>query len=517
MKVIPKPQLYIHNEGVFSFDGATFLEVEKGLLKVGKLFNDLVEKCLGYTLCAGEGRIKFVLEPSFDLQRYKIVITSEYLIVYCGGEQGGFYAVSTLRQLFELDLPHTKICSVNCCIIDDSPHRFYRGCSLDIVRHWFGKEHIIRFIDSLAFLKFNTLHLHFSDDQGYRIESTKYPLLNEISSWRKGTNLRNGTKQKFDETRYGGYLTKAEIKEIVEYASSRGITVIPELDIPGHTVAILAAYPDLSCKQKTIDVRCGFGISKDILCAGNDDTYAFICNLLDEICEMFPSRYIHLGGDEAPRDNWEKCPKCRKKMKELNVKDYSRLQTYMFNFFAEYLAGKNRIAIGWNECLSDDLDESVVVQHWTVPQMRSNKPTVNHINNGRQAIISCFTATYLDYPYAMTPLRKVYSFDPVLKGVLAIENILGVECNIWCEYIRSERKFDYNVYPRIAAFAENAWSQELDYEDFVIRLADYYKILDSLGIRYAQNTENKGKDLKTVYRFFTKNADIEIEKEGTEK
>lgn len=510
MKLIPAPLHIVKNEGVFSLSSATFLYVEKGLESVGKLFNELVEKSIGCALCSGKGGVIFRLEPSFEPERYKIVITTSCLSVSCADEQGGFNALSTLRQLLDLDQKHARLCNVNCVIIDDSPRFSHRGVSLDIVRHWLGKEHILNFIDQMFLLKLNVLHLHLSDDQGYRIQSDVYPKLNEIGSYRQKSAIRDGTKNKYDETSYGGFLTKSEVAEIVDFALARGITVIPELDLPGHMVAAIASYPELSCCGKQLPVRCEWGISEDILCAGKDSTYAFVCNLLDEICELFPSKLIHLGGDEAPKKKWRKCPACRKKLSELNLKDFSQLQGYMFNYFADYLKQKGRQVIGWNECLNDNLADSVVVQHWTVPSMRSNKPTVNHINGGRKAIISYFIATYLDYPYAMTPMRKVYEFNPIFKGVKAVENVLGMECNIWCEHIADKDKFDYNVFPRIAAFAENAWTDKKDYDSFAERLVDYYKLLDGFGIKYAKNKEYEGKKLSTVVKFFTKDANIEI-------
>lgn len=511
MKIIPHPQLYVKNDGIFSLTSATFLYAQNELKRAAELLNDLVEKCVGYRLCNGKDGISFVLEPSFEPEQYKITISKNSITAYCSAEQGAFNAVATLRQLLELDLPHTRFCNVNCCVIEDLPRFSHRGVSLDIVRHWFGKEHILRFIDKIASLKFNVLHLHLSDDQGYRIESEKYPKLNTVGSYREKTFVRSPEyPDKYDNVAYGGYLLKTEVKEIVEFASKMGVSIIPEIDLPGHMMAAISAYPELSCRGEQLPVRCEWGISTDILCAGKDSTYAFVENVLEEVCQLFPSPYIHLGGDEAPKNRWKKCPQCKNKLSQLGLDNFNQLQGYMFNYFAQFLAQKGKKVIGWNECICDNLDEDVIIQHWTVPFMRSNKPTVNAINNGRKAIMSSFTATYLDYPYSMTPLQTVYDFSPYLKGVKHKDNILGVECNIWCEHIRSIEKFDYNVFPRIVAFAENAWSKKRDYEDFCRRLGDYYKILDEWNVHYAKNKEFEGKNFQKTIRFFTKDADIEI-------
>ena len=379
---------------------------------------------------------------------YRIRVQDGQITVTANTRAGRFYAMQTLRQVMNgaPEIPDFCLC--------DEPEFEYRGFMIDCSRHFFTVDELKKMIDAAALYKLNKFHWHLTDDQGWRIEIESYPLLTQFASKRKGSHF--GWEKDSGEE-YGGFYTKAEIREVVQYCADRCIEVIPEIDMPGHMCAAIAAYPYLSCTQKPIPVRNFGGIFRDILCAGKESTYDFVCQVLDEVIELFPSRWIHLGGDEAPKDRWRKCPHCREVMEREHIADAEGLQGYFTNRVVDYLAFKGVRATVWNDSLkSGNLKNSVAVQMW----MDHGGYCVRRANRGGKVIVSDVSGYYLDYPYGVTPLDKTYNLNPLLPGLTfeGERNIIGVEGTLWAEYIPDFERLCYQAYPRLAAVAEAGWT-----------------------------------------------------------
>lgn len=327
----------------------------------------------------------------------------------------------------------------------------YRGFMLDSVRHMQTIDEIKKLIDAIVLLKFNKFHWHLTDDQGWRFESEKYPLLNTVSAVRPYSDFG---KTPVNEP-YGRVYTKDEMRDIVSYCAERGIEVIPEFDIPGHTSALLAAYPLLSCGGEKVKIKTHQGIFKDVLCLAKDDTFKMVTDIIDEFLEIFPSEYIHIGGDEAPSDHWKACPECQRLMRESGVNNYAEYQNLFMNKVIDYLESNGRHAIVWNEAAKgESLDKRALVQYWK----EDSKPTVKFLNGGGRAILSPFSYCYFDYDYSIIPLNRVYSLKATLPGLTdeGRKNIIGIECPIWTEYIDSSQRLQELLFPRIIAVSHIA-------------------------------------------------------------
>ncbi len=409
-------------------------------------------------------------ENIFEKDEYEIKITDGKIFVNFSNEQGKFYAEKTLLQL---ENSGEKIPD---CIIRDKPQFSHRGFMLDPCRHFLTVDEIKKIIDAVAYLKMNVFHWHLSDDQGFRIESKKFPLLNEIGSYRKNSLFGRTNEGK----PHGGFFTHEEIKDVVAYCRERQIEVIPEIDLPGHTIAIIASYPELSCRKEKIDVCMKQGIFPEILCAGNEKVYEFLFELLDEIIPLFPSEYFHIGGDEVPKKNWKNCECCTRKLRKENLKNFDELQGYFMNRIATFLISKNKTPIMWNETLKSGKISTgnTVIQHW----LHNKKIMEDFIADGGKYIESDFFHFYSDYPYHMTPLKKVYDF-PAEKT----ENLLGIETPAWSEYIRDFNKLSFMLFPRICAVAEIGWTknENKNYDRFYDNLKHLYPYFKSQGINPA--------------------------------
>ncbi len=409
-------------------------------------------------------------ENIFAEDEYKIQIKDGKVSVNFSDEQGKFYAEKTLLQLKNSGE------KIPDCIITDKPQFSHRGFMLDPCRHFLTVDEIKKIVDAAAYLKMNVFHWHLSDDQGFRIESKKFPLLNEIGSYRKNS-LFGGTNE---GKPHGGFFTQEEIKDVVAYCKERHIEVIPEIDLPGHTIAIIASYPELSCKKEKIDVCMKQGIFPEILCAGNEKVYEFIFELLDEIIPLFPSQYFHIGGDEVPKKNWKNCECCKRKLREENLKNFDELQGYFMNRVEEFLLSRNKTPIMWNDTLKSRKisSKTTVIQHW----LHDKKIMEEFISNGGKYIESDFFHFYSDYPYHMTPLKKVYNFSAEKA-----ENLLGVETPAWSEYIRDFDKLSFMLFPRICAVAEIGWTknENKNYKRFYENLKYLYPYFNSQGINPA--------------------------------
>ncbi len=384
---------------------------------------------------------------------YQLHITEWEILLAAPAPEGLFRGLQTLLQLVPPE-SCKEGCDIPCLLIRDWPRFSWRGMHLDVSRHFFPVANIKKFIDILTFHKMNIFHWHLTDDQGWRIESRLYPKLTEIGAWR--------TEK--DGSRYGGFYTCEEIADIVEYAAQRYITVVPEVDVPGHTMAVLAAYPELSCTGKTVEVPATWGIFKDVLCPGNQDTMEFVYNLLRETMELFPGPYFHIGGDECPTDRWKKCSKCQEMIRSRQLGDVRQLQPWFTRTVGRGLEKAGKRMIGWDEILNDTLPPGTIVQAW-----RDMSYGTGAAEMGYDVIMSPTSHCYFDYYQARLgepkaiggylPWEKVYEFDPVPRDISAeaASHILGGQANIWTEYMDSWDHVEYMTLPRLSALAEVLW------------------------------------------------------------
>ena len=364
--------------------------------------------------------------------------------------------------------------------ITDRPVYPFRSFHIDCARHYFSVDELKKMIRMSAEFKLNYFHWHISDDQGWRIESLRYPKLHEVSSVRGGDHFGNYHS---DQTE-GGYYSRAEVKEIIEYCGRFGIEIVPEIDMPGHVTAILAAYPELSCLGEPVEVGMRAGIFKELFCAGKEETFTFIFELLEELLELFPGQYFHIGGDEAPKERWRACPHCQKRMREEGLKNEQELQGYFCNRIASYMLSKGRIPIVWNEAVyGGNLDKETVVQLWTEDKDAQIKA---HLDRGGRAVLSMVDQCYCDYPYSMHSLKDVYEIEtsPAELGERGEDSVLGTECLIWTEFIRDNERLEEMCWPRFAASAEVGWcgSNRPGYVDFCRRLEVLFPLFEKYGI-----------------------------------
>lgn len=492
--IIPKPQKYNVLDGTYTITSETAILCSPDFIKAGKYISNFLKTKKN----ANSGQIKIAKDESLRAEAYHLKIKPDGITIFASDENGAFYGVVTLKIMIMQSKKSNGVAVVNCSEIYDYPKFSYRGGMMDEARHFFGIDAVKRALDEMAMLKLNKFHWHLSDDQGYRIESEIFPLLNEISSKRKYEYLGGeGPFASLPEIKMGGdeyfhYYKKSEIREIVEYAKNLCIDIIPEIDLPGHTVAILAAYPELSCLKETYEVFCKNGITKDVLCAGQEETYDFVEKLLTEVCELFPYEYFHMGGDEAAKGHkiWEKeCPVCQAKMKELGLKKGSELQSYFNNRVNEILKKLGKTSIEWNDGIGDNTDSDIVGQYWVYRTPSWTKRE----NNKRKFIVSPCPTLYFDMSHTTAPLKKVYKYNVVKSGFLKTENVLGVEFETWAEWVTDESAWQFMVYPRIFAFAEVAWSEDelKNFKDFYKRLDFYKAYMRSKNINYSRIEKKK--------------------------
>jgi hexosaminidase len=386
--------------------------------------------------------------------------------------------------------------SVPACEIKDEPRFVYRGMHLDVGRHMFPVASIKRYIDMIALHKMNTFHWHLTEDQGWRIEIKKYPKLTETGAFRKETIVGHAGKPPlvYDGIPYGGFYTQDEVREVIAYAASRFITIIPEIEMPGHALAALASYPELSCTGGPFEVGTKWGVEDDVFCAGKEGTLSFLEGVLTEVIDLFPGKYIHIGGDECPKVRWEKCPFCQKRIKDEGLKDEQELQSYFIQRIEKFLISKGRKLIGWDEILEGGLAPEATVMSW-----RGTEGGIAAAKEKHDVIMTPSKYVYLDYyqcepegePLAIggyLPLERVYSYDPMPAELTADEQkyILGVQGNVWTEYIPTPEQLEYMAYPRMFAIAETGWSPEKlkDFDEFLSRLEILKKRYDAIGINY---------------------------------
>lgn len=427
-------------------------------------------------------------------ENYHLTIDEKHISILAeGNSAGNLYAIQTLIQLFPTEKSQKLF--VPCVTIKDAPRFEWRGMHLDVCRHFFPVSFIKRYIDLIAMYKMNTFHWHLTEDQGWRIEIKKYPKLTQVGAWRKGTMVGAYSNQKFDSIPYGGFYTQEEIKEVVAYASKKHITIVPEIEMPGHSVAAIASYPWLSCTGKQIDVERGWGVFEDVYCT-KDSTFQFLQDVLDEVILLFPEKYIHIGGDESPKTRWKTCATCQVKIKKENLKDEHELQSYFIKRIEKYVNSKGKQIIGWDEILEGGLAPNATVMSWQGIEGGIAAAKQKHkvvMTPGSHCYFDHYQASPNGEPLAIggyTPLEKVYSYEPIPSVLNAEEQqyILGAQANIWTEYILNEKHVEYMAMPRMAALAEVLWTpKEIKNEtDFLNRLQTHFLLLDKLDINYAK-------------------------------
>lgn len=449
--------------------------------------------------------IRLQIDPDLDTlgrEGYHLQITPAGMLIEALKPAGILYGIQSFRQL--LAAASTGVEDGEQCIpaidIHDYPRFAWRGFMLDEGRHFHGKETVKDLLDIMVLHKLNVFHWHLTEDQGWRIEIKKYPRLTEMGSLRKGT--ASGYLGKSDGIAHGGYYTQADIREIVAYAAKLNIMIVPEIDMPGHSLAALAAYPELSCTGGPFEVADRFGIFRDIFCAGSEEVFRFIQNVLDEVMDLFPGDFIHIGGDEAPRQRWRRCAACQQCIQREGLRGEHALQVYFTNRIGAYLKEHGRRLIGWNEILNAELLKESVVQYW----FRKRKEVVQAVRNNRDVVVSSYLDMYLDHSYSLTPLSRAYHFEPVFKE-LGKENphILGLEAPLWTEHVPDRARMDYQVFPRLTAFAETGWTPraQKNYTNFLHRLEGFNRLLTALGVRLPSQAQVEPAWWRRLFGLFT--------------
>lgn len=447
---------------------------------------------------------------SMHEEEYCLQIQPEGVWIEGGSEKAFLYAEATLEQLL---LQHGK--QLSCLTVEDYPAYPWRSFHIDCARHFVPAEELKKMIRMAAHFKLNKFHWHFADDQGWRIECRKYPLLHEIGAVRRGDHMGCYQSEEIEER----YYTREEVQEIVSFCKALGVEVVPEVDMPGHVTAILAAYPQLGCRGEQTKVETKAGIFQDILCAGKEDTFTFIENLLDDLLELFPGKYFHIGGDEAPKERWINCPLCQRRMKEEGLASLQELQGYMENRIAAYLKEKGRTAIVWNEAAyGGNLDPDTIIQLWT--DDKENR-VGQHLERGGKAIKSTVEHCYCDYPYGVTSLKDVYQLEMESEeSEKPAQGIAGTECLAWTEHIRDAEKLEKMCWPRYAASAEVGWcgDSRSGYSSFDKRMKVLYPVFEKYGIQateiagWVPSREEAERQKAEFQKNFSEEAEQEVKK-----
>lgn len=493
--IIPKPVAIQTYQGKFGFNQEVhvFVNGNRVARNSALQFTKRMQNATGFEIAvddykSNDPNIKYITLELCDTanwcgdEGYHLIVGKEIINIIAKTDAGLFYGIQTLYQLIPLGFELSgglklEDIQIECMRIDDRPRFKWRGMNLDCCRHFMDKNFIKRYIDLLAYHKMNVFHWHLTDDQGWRIEIKKYPLLTGIGAWRIED----------DGSIYGGFYTQDDIKEIVAYAAERFITVVPEIEMPGHSVAALASYPRLSCTGGPFQVEKRWGVFKDIYCAGNDSTFIFIQDILSEVMTLFPSAYIHVGGDEAPKFRWESCPKCQERMKIEGLSDCYQLQSYFIKRIERFLYDHGKKLIGWDEILEGGLAPSATVQSW-----QGFEGAFLAASQGHDAIVSPTGFCYFDANISSLNLEKVYSFEPIPEGLNDEQqsHIIGGECCMWTENATQEM-IDSKVFPRICALSEVLWSptQVRNFDDFKLRMTEHYVRLGNMGVLYGYERE----------------------------
>jgi hexosaminidase len=531
LSIIPQPAKIRTGKDSFRLNKTTVIVIiNKADEGSAAFLNNYLQAYYGFTLKTTKPKAppsNFILLSTWNdtslpvnKEAYQLIVDKKFIAINANNHAGTFYGVQSLIQLLPVNEQRSKNNGqritnpkfpVPCAVIEDEPRFSYRGMHLDVGRHFFPVSFIKQYIDYLALHKFNTFHWHLTEDQGWRVQIKKYPKLTSVLTWRSGTIIGRYPGKGNDSIPYGGFYTQEEIKEVVKYAASRFITVIPEIEMPGHSSAAIAAYPELSCfpgedtkpakgtawagLTKGKQVQQAWGVFDDIFCAGNDNTFNFLEGVLDEVIQLFPSKYIHIGGDEAPKTHWKRCPKCQQRIKDLGLKDEHGLQSYFIQRIEKYLNSKGKQVIGWDEILEGGLAPNATVMSW-----QGEKGGIEAAKQNHDVVMTPGNWCYFDHSQSrnedsvtiggFTPVEEVYSYEPVPPQLTAGEakHILGAQANVWTEYMMNTRKVEYQVFPRIAAMSEVLWTQKenKDSADFERRLMQQFKRYDMWKVNYSK-------------------------------
>lgn len=500
VSIIPAPANVSYQQGEFIWNEATTVRYDNASFTFSaEWFSGQIRKMYGVSLKSSksskntDNQIRLITDAAVDTNGYVLQITPQAAEIRASRPRGIFYGIQSLFQIIAGAAGNR----LPCLTVSDSPAFRWRGMHLDVCRHFFSKEEVKQYIDYLAMYKMNVFHWHLTDDQGWRIAVEKYPRLGEVAAWRNGTMIGPYKNQQYDTLRYGGYYTREDIKEVVKYAADRFITVVPEIEMPGHSLAALTAYPQLSCTGGPFEVARGWGVFDDVYCAGNDSVFVFIEAVLDEVMDLFPGEYIHIGGDECPRTRWKTCEKCQKRMKDEGLKDEHELQSYFIRRIEKYVNAHGKKIIGWDEILEGGLAPNAAVMSW-----RGVDGGVEAAHQQHYVVMTPGKPLYFDHyqnpdkekePHAiggLNTLKMVYGYDPIPADVSEdeVKYIMGAQANVWTEYILNFNHVQYMALPRMAALSEALWTsrQNKNYDDFIRRLRVQVKMLDKSGINYCK-------------------------------
>ena len=510
-QIIPQPAFIQTADGVFTIDRNTPVYIDEGdsaLLRTVGFLNDKLSKAAGWTLNViaddplrhGNEKGLFWLDAGLPKEAYNLYINPERVVVEFGSGAGAFYALQTLLQLlpdaiFADSVQHGVRWTLPCCDIEDAPRFPYRGMHLDCCLHFFDIPFLERYIDLMALHKVNRFHWHLTEDQGWRIEIKKYPLLTEKGQWRKETVVGSLASGVYDGKPYGGYYTQEEIKALIKYAADRYVTIIPEIEIPGHSLAAISCYPELSCGlEDHYETATRWGIFKQVYCT-KEETFKFLEDVFDEVIDLFPSELIHIGGDECPKASWKQCPHCQAMIKKLGLKDEYELQSWFIQRMEKYINSKGRQIIGWDEILEGRLAPNAQVMSW-----RGEEGGIKAAQQHHEVVMAPYPKYYLDYwqadpdsePLAMggpTLLRTMYEYNPIPEVLTPEEAryIIGVEGCVWTEYMPTPARVEYMAWPRMCAIAEAGWTKAgKDWDGFTRRLETHLGRLDRLDVGYCR-------------------------------
>ena len=532
--IIPKPVSLDMQSGRFLVDSNTKVSAASDLENEGHYLADMLSHLSNTTInfeTGSSGNIQLQIDAAIENEEgYEVAVLYDKISISGKTAKGVFYGIQTLRQLMPASVAsqtNQSSLTIPAANIKDNPRFAYRGMHLDVARHMFPVAFIKKYIDLIAMHKMNTFHWHLTEDQGWRIEIKKYPKLTEIGSKRYGTIIGHHPGTGNDETAYGGFYTQEEVKDIVKYATERHVMIIPEIELPGHASAAIAAYPFLSCfPEEPTQVSNGmgskagkeaqangtpkivqetWGVFDDVFCAGNEETFQFLEDVLAEIIPLFPSQYIHIGGDECPKSNWKRCPNCQKRMTDNQLADEHELQSYFIQRIEKYVNAKGKKIIGWDEILEGGLAPNATVMSW-----RGEEGGIQAAKQQHDVIMTPGHSCYFDHyqtedkanePLAIggkTTVADVYAYDPTPKELTDAENkyILGAQANVWTEYMKTSDYVEYMILPRMTALSEVVWtSQEnRDFEDFKSRLSHMKGRYDAMGLNYAKHVFETEKD-----------------------
>ncbi|HCA79114.1 MAG TPA: beta-N-acetylhexosaminidase [Bacteroidetes bacterium] len=497
--VIPKPLSMKKESGTFNVSRTTVVAVDEGVPELRRLADDLslrLRTATGFPVPvvskSGSNAIRLAIVSDSELgdEGYRLSVSKKAVVIEAGKPAGVFYGVQTLLQLLPPDVEKSAVTagptwSIPCVRIEDKPRFPWRGMHLDVGRHFFSKDSVKRYIDMMASYKMNTFHWHLTEDQGWRIEIKKYPRLTSVSAWRRESNG--------DGIPHGGFYSRDEVREVVQYAKDRFITVVPEIEMPGHSQAALAGYPELSCSGGPFKVGTDWGVINDVFCAGNEKTFKFLEDVIDEVTGLFPGAFLHIGGDECPKLRWSNCKRCQDRIAGLGLKNEDELQSYFIKRIEGMLNARGKRLVGWDEILEGGLAPNATVMSW-----RGIKGGIEAAKSGHDVVMTPTSYCYFDYyqgavgePAAMggfLPIDSVYAYEPVPDVLTAEEahHILGAQGNVWTEWIPDYRHAEYMATTRMMALSEVVWSAKSrrNFEDFLRRIIPHYQRLSNRDINY---------------------------------